>query len=162
MLNKLSDIASKLNDNTFGQMTGPQILWTIIALLALYQLVAIKWRLIDRARHDGVPVSFLGGLRSRFWLWVDWRRNRRIMRAGFGSRMKPGTVVRTDLGGTGFDNTQPAGFTARQQGRIDLDHFSDAELVRDISLQDLHRLNGLRSNMQGRFRPFSDRDRNDS
>jgi hypothetical protein len=127
MFNQLGTTLQSGYNDTFGQMSGPQILWTIIGLFVLYQLVVIKWRLIDRNRHDGVPSSFLLGLRRRVWMWGDLRRNKRIMRRGFGTRMQPRTVARTNFDDIGFGNATPAGFTARSSGRADLSKMSPIE-----------------------------------
>lgn len=64
----LSDLLTKaihIFDITFGAMSPKEVLWTIIGLLALYQLIMIKWRLIDQARANRTQRSFMMMLRRR-------------------------------------------------------------------------------------------------
>lgn len=148
MLNWLINLLRDLYDNTFGEMTGPQILWTVIALVTLYQLVAIKWRLIDRNRHNGIPHSFLAGLS---------RRIRVNTRTGALQHMQSGTTYNIPE----FDNSMPVartnldgvGFNAHLQGRLDLKRYSDVELAKHLTPEDFDRLNKLAQNMNMGLNP---------
>ena len=61
MLEHIKQVSITMFDNTFGEMNGKEILWTIMGLLALYQIVMIKWRLINHARHEQIRHSFMRG-----------------------------------------------------------------------------------------------------
>lgn len=61
MLDTIKQLGMDMFNNTFGEMNGKEILWTIMGLLALYQLVMIKWRLINNARHEQIRHNFMRG-----------------------------------------------------------------------------------------------------
>lgn len=95
--------------NTFAKMDGPQILWTVIALIAVLQLVFIKIRLRRINHQIGAEAA-----RSRFRRFVSGGRHMNRVRAdrpafqnfGFGRNFteRPGDL----------------GFTANNSGREDM------------------------------------------